>query len=65
MPVAEQTYKTCVREDVTMANVQCMLEIYETKAEKTGESVRQSNNGIFDPVVWEETRECVCEENWN
>lgn len=47
-----------------MANTQCMLEIYERKKpEKMGESVRQMNKRLFDPVVQEETRECVSEEN--
>lgn len=36
MPVAEQTYKTRVREEPTMANIQCMLEIYERKTRKDG-----------------------------
>lgn len=63
MPVAEQTYKMHVREAETMANVQRMLKICERKVEKVGESVRRSNKGIFDPVVWEATRERVSEEN--
>lgn len=33
------------------------------KSEKMGESVKQRNKRLFDPVVWEETRECVSEEN--
>lgn len=33
-----------------MANVKCMLEIYERKAQKMGESVRWSNKGIFSPL---------------
>lgn len=54
-----------MREEATMASVQCMLEIYEREAEKMEEPERWSNKGIFDPVVWEETRECRSEENWN
>jgi len=40
MPIAEQTYKTRAREEVTMANVQHMLKIYESKAQKMGKSMR-------------------------